>query len=82
MRKTGSHPRKEHLPFVTEEGDLFPEGGQCHSPYLPSSLKNIRKEYSTPHLERASLASTADRLCETIGRVEEIFPDFTLEAAY
>lgn len=82
MRKTGSHPRKEHLSFVTEERDLFPEDGRCHSPYLQSSLKNIRKEYSTLHPERASLASTGDGLCEITDRVEEIFPVFTLEATY
>lgn len=73
--------KEEHLSFVTEERDLFSEDGQCHSPYLQSSLKNIRKEHSTLHLERASLASR-DGLCETTGRVEEVFPVFTLEAAY
>lgn len=82
MRKTGSHPGKEHLSFVTEERDLFPEDDQCHSFYLQSSLKSMRKEYTTLHLERANVASPGDGLCETTGRVEEIFPGFTLEAAY
>lgn len=42
----------------------------------------MRKEYTTLHLERANIASPGDGLCEITGRVEEIFPGFTLEAAY